>query len=244
MYAGASGAAACLIAALPFTRRHPRKGARAPPAPPRPAHRHGGDSLFGLARSPCGCGWRGRSARAGTGRASCPRCCSSWRRCNCSADMASLSVFFAWLTWLTGLAAVWLLWRPASSAFFKSAKGCGRRRRRRFRALNSYCVIASRGEDAARLDRGADRPDGVHLGCPGNRPRRDLPGNPAQLRAQRQRRHARHRHDGKHDAGGRSHRHSLLARWNEPLIAIRCSPRAIAARRQASGLEHEQSGHR
>ncbi len=28
-------------------------------------------------------------------------------------------VFFAVLTWLTGLAAVWLLWRPASSAFFK-----------------------------------------------------------------------------------------------------------------------------
>jgi len=30
--------------------------------------------------------------------------------------------FFAVLTWLTGLAAVWLLWRPASSAFFKSAR--------------------------------------------------------------------------------------------------------------------------
>jgi hypothetical protein len=26
---------------------------------------------------------------------------------------------FAGLTWLLGLAAVWLLWRPASSAFFK-----------------------------------------------------------------------------------------------------------------------------
>ena len=31
-------------------------------------------------RSPCGCGWRGRTARAGTGRASCPRRCSAWRR--------------------------------------------------------------------------------------------------------------------------------------------------------------------
>jgi hypothetical protein len=31
-------------------------------------------------------------------------------------------LFFAVLTWLTGLAAVWLLWRPASSAFFKPAK--------------------------------------------------------------------------------------------------------------------------
>jgi hypothetical protein len=30
-----------------------------------------------------------------------------------------LSVFVAWLTWLTGLAVVWLLWRPASRAFFK-----------------------------------------------------------------------------------------------------------------------------
>ena len=30
--------------------------------------------------------------------------------------------FFAGLTWLSGLAAVWMLWRPASSAFFKSAK--------------------------------------------------------------------------------------------------------------------------
>ena len=31
-------------------------------------------------------------------------------------------VFCAALTWLSGLAAVWLLWRPASSAFFKSAR--------------------------------------------------------------------------------------------------------------------------
>jgi hypothetical protein len=31
-------------------------------------------------------------------------------------------VFYAVLTWLTGLPAVWLLWRPASSAFFKSVK--------------------------------------------------------------------------------------------------------------------------
>jgi hypothetical protein len=30
--------------------------------------------------------------------------------------------FFAGLTWLSGLAAVWMLWRPASSAFFKSAR--------------------------------------------------------------------------------------------------------------------------
>jgi uncharacterized membrane protein YuzA (DUF378 family) len=31
-------------------------------------------------------------------------------------------VFCAVLTWLTGLAAVWLLWRPASSAFFKRCR--------------------------------------------------------------------------------------------------------------------------
>ena len=29
---------------------------------------------------------------------------------------------FAALTWLSGLGAVWMLWRPASSAFFKSAR--------------------------------------------------------------------------------------------------------------------------
>jgi hypothetical protein len=31
-------------------------------------------------------------------------------------------VFCAALTWLSGLAAVWLLWRPASSAFFRSTR--------------------------------------------------------------------------------------------------------------------------
>ena len=30
-----------------------------------------------------------------------------------------LAVFLAWVTWLTGFAVVWLLWRPASRAFFK-----------------------------------------------------------------------------------------------------------------------------
>jgi hypothetical protein len=33
-----------------------------------------------------------------------------------------LALAAAALTWLSGLAAVWLLWRPASSAFFRSAK--------------------------------------------------------------------------------------------------------------------------
>ena len=31
-------------------------------------------------------------------------------------------VFWAMLTWLTGVAAVWQLWRPASSEFFKAAR--------------------------------------------------------------------------------------------------------------------------
>jgi hypothetical protein len=35
---------------------------------------------------------------------------------------SSVGQGFAVLTWLTGLAALWLLWRPASSAFFKSAR--------------------------------------------------------------------------------------------------------------------------
>jgi hypothetical protein len=33
------------------------------------------------------------------------------------------NAFFTGLTWLSGLGAVWMLWRPASSAFFLSAKG-------------------------------------------------------------------------------------------------------------------------
>jgi hypothetical protein len=32
------------------------------------------------------------------------------------------AVFWAMLTWLTGLAAVWQLWRPASSAFFRQRR--------------------------------------------------------------------------------------------------------------------------
>ena len=37
-------------------------------------------------------------------------------------------VFFAVLTWLTGLPAVWLLWRPASSAFFRQCRQAARTR--------------------------------------------------------------------------------------------------------------------
>jgi len=37
-------------------------------------------------------------------------------------------VFWAMLTWLTGLAAVWQLWRPASSAFFRQCRQAARTR--------------------------------------------------------------------------------------------------------------------
>ena len=37
-------------------------------------------------------------------------------------------VLFAVLTWLTGLPAVWLLWRPASSAFFRQCRQAARTR--------------------------------------------------------------------------------------------------------------------
>jgi hypothetical protein len=36
-----------------------------------------------------------------------------------TGDHGIVQVFCAALTWLIGLAAVWLLWRPASGAFFK-----------------------------------------------------------------------------------------------------------------------------
>jgi hypothetical protein len=32
------------------------------------------------------------------------------------------AVLCAWVTWLTGVAAVWLLWRPASGAFFRRCR--------------------------------------------------------------------------------------------------------------------------
>jgi hypothetical protein len=35
------------------------------------------------------------------------------------SNHGAAQIFCAVLTWLTGLAAVWLLWRPASSALFK-----------------------------------------------------------------------------------------------------------------------------
>jgi hypothetical protein len=38
-------------------------------------------------------------------------------------------VLWAMLTWLTGLAAVWQLWRPASSAFFRRCRQAALTRR-------------------------------------------------------------------------------------------------------------------
>jgi len=45
-----------------------------------------------------------------------------------TGDHGVLQVFAAWLTWLTGLVAVWLLWRPVSSAFFKQCRQAARTR--------------------------------------------------------------------------------------------------------------------
>jgi hypothetical protein len=45
-----------------------------------------------------------------------------------TGDHGVLQVFCAWLTWLTGLVAVWLLWRPASSAFFRQCRQAARTR--------------------------------------------------------------------------------------------------------------------
>ena len=94
---------------------------------PSPAHL---DSLAAWSRSPCGCGWLGRTASAGTGHATRPRCCSAWRRWTSASPSAIpvvqlrlVPVIFGpailVLTWLIGLAAVWLLCIPASTAFFQ-----------------------------------------------------------------------------------------------------------------------------
>jgi hypothetical protein len=45
-----------------------------------------------------------------------------------TGDHGVVQVFCAWLTWLTGLAAVGLLWRPASSAFFRQCRQAARTR--------------------------------------------------------------------------------------------------------------------
>ena len=68
----------------------------------------------------------------------------------------------------------------------------------------------ARAAASARLDRDGRRPDELHVGRARHCPDRDLPGDTAQLRAQRERRRARHGHDGLHDAGGRRHRHCVL----------------------------------
>ena len=74
--------------------------------------------------------WIARAnGRGRTGRASWPRCCSAWRRWICPPSSGAnpvevgvtVPVLIFVLTWLVGLVAVWLLWRPASSAFFKAA---------------------------------------------------------------------------------------------------------------------------
>src|SRR3974390_3435879 len=48
-----------------------------------------------------------------------------------SEPKTAVGLVFPVLTWLVGAAAVWLLWRPDSTAFFKpqGKAGCGRQRR-------------------------------------------------------------------------------------------------------------------
>ena len=77
-----------------------------------------------------------------------------------------LSVFLAWVTWLTGLAVVWLLWRPASRAFFKRypvrADHAGiTLGPQRYPLASRPAIVRAVGR------RGADHP--VH-GLPGRRP--------------------------------------------------------------------------
>ncbi len=133
MYAGAVGTAAYLIIALAFSGHIRGTGARAPPHRD-PAH----ITLVIVAGLAVIALWLWMARANSQGR--------NWARILSTVlfGLATLQlignngvaqVFCAWLTWLTGLAAVGLLWRPASSAFFKSAREA-RSRRRRFQALN------------------------------------------------------------------------------------------------------------
>ena len=78
MYAGAAVSTVNLVILLALI--GDIRSPSAQPAAPTPTVHHGVDSLGPWPRSRCGCGWPGRTAGAGTGRASCPRCCSARRR--------------------------------------------------------------------------------------------------------------------------------------------------------------------
>lgn len=71
-------------------------------------------------------GWLGMARAVGQGR-SWARILSTVLLGLATLELAGLphgfaQVFPAVLTWLTGLAAVWLLWRPTSSAFFRQSR--------------------------------------------------------------------------------------------------------------------------
>ena len=126
MYGGAISSAAFLIAALPFIGDTHGESARAPPDPD--AHHHAGGSSLGLALIGLWL-WMARATSQGKNWA---RILSTVLFALATLELLSAlegigkdgvaQALFAGLTWLSGLAAVWMLWRPASSAFFKSAK--------------------------------------------------------------------------------------------------------------------------
>jgi hypothetical protein len=125
MYGGAISSAALLIAALPFIGDTHGKvlGHRLTPTLTITLGAVAGLALIGLWL------WMARATSQGKNWA---RILSTVLFALATLELLSAlegigkdgvaQAFFAGLTWLSGLAAVWMLWRPASSAFFKSAK--------------------------------------------------------------------------------------------------------------------------
>jgi len=125
MYGGAISSAAFLIAALPFIGDTHGKvlGHRLTPTLTITLGAVAGLALIGLWL------WMARATSQGKNWA---RILSTVLFALATLELLSalegigkdgvVQALFAGLTWLSGLAAVWMLWRPASSAFFKSAK--------------------------------------------------------------------------------------------------------------------------
>ena len=125
MYGGAISSAALLIAALPFIGDTHGKvlGHRLTPTLTITLGTVAGLALIGLWL------WMARATSQGKNWA---RILSTVLFALATLELLSAlegigkdgvaQALFAGLTWLSGLAAVWMLWRPASSAFFKSAK--------------------------------------------------------------------------------------------------------------------------
>jgi len=125
MYGGAISSAAFLIAALPFIGDTHGKvlGHRLTPTLTITLGAVAGLALIGLWL------WMARATSQGKNWA---RILSTVLFALATLELLSalegigkdgvVQALFAGLTWLSGLAAVWMLWRPASSAFFESAK--------------------------------------------------------------------------------------------------------------------------